>query len=279
VAAPSHEVWGCYRRNAVALPQGGQAIALDLLSAPEVARQLAAIRPDVIVHCAAMTDVDACEADPMAAWSQNTHCTRALAQIARQLRAELIYISTDFVFDGAAGNYEEVDIPAPINTYGHTKLEGERAALEDYPDSLVLRTCIFGQRPVAPAGLPQRVFDALADGRRPSAYTDQFFTPILADDLSAIILELAGRGSAGLYHVAGRTRCSKFEFVGRMLEALGANPDLAVPTSMADSVTRAPRPRDASLRCTRVEALLGHPVPDLDSGIRRLVAAQPAMVV
>ncbi len=277
-ASAVHEVWGTYRHHAVEA-SGWEAVHLDLRDEAAVAQQLRIIRPDAIIHCAAMTDVDACEERPGDAWDQNAGCTSTLARSARDLGARLVYISTDFVFDGIRGGYLESDRADPVNVYGRTKLEGEWAVRRAAPDSLVIRTCIFGWKPVGPAGLPQRVLDALAEGRWASAHSDQFFSPILTDDLSAVLLELLPTGAAGTYHVAGPTRSSKLDFVRLLLRAVGEDPDRAIPTSMADARLAARRPRDASLVCTAVERLLGHPLPDLKSGIGRLVRGRPGVLV
>jgi len=277
-ASLTHEVWGTYRRHPVEAT-GWEAVELDLRDEAAVAEQLRAIRPEAIVHCAALTDVDACEARPHEAWDENTGCTQTLARQAKELGARLIYISTDFVFDGSRGAYVETDRTDPVNVYGRTKLEGEWAVLRASPDSLVIRTCIFGPKPAGPAGLPQRVLDAIAAGRRPSAHADQFFSPILTDDLAAALLELLATGAAGTLHLAGRTRFSKLDFVRLLMQALGEDPDRAISTSMEDSRLPARRPRDASLGCAAAERLLGHPLPDLKAGIGRLVGARPEVLV
>src|SRR5262249_12593143 len=124
---------------------GGAGLVFCDLTSSEACRSLIEnCRPATIIHCAALTNVDACEADPEGAWRLNVETSKYLAMLAVEQRAQFVHISTDSVFDGERGCYAEEDAAGPLNTYARTKLQGEIAVQKASPGSLVLRTNIYG---------------------------------------------------------------------------------------------------------------------------------------
>jgi len=227
-------------------------------------------RPSWIIHCAAMTNVDWCETNPRDAYSMNGQVTRELVRGAKRAGASLLYISTDSVFDGRKGNYTEEDEPSPLNVYGRSKLIGEKAVQEEGESSLIVRTNIYGWNIQNKQSLAEWILATLESGQSVPGFVDVFFTPILVNDLSEILLEMVDRQLTGLYHVAGSQVCSKYEFAVELADLFGLDKSLIKAASLADSFLKANRPPNTSLRTTRISQTLGRPMPDLMSGIRRL---------
>ncbi|HYZ92767.1 MAG TPA: dTDP-4-dehydrorhamnose reductase [Actinomycetota bacterium] len=216
---------------------------LDISDHDAVAEMLHAIKPSVVVHCAAMTDVDACERDADRAWLVNAEGPGYVAAAAAEVGAEIVAISTDYVFDGEKGSYAETDPTNPIQEYGRAKLAGEQRVREANPRHYVVRSAwIYG-----PGGrnflskLPELAHSA--DTLK--AIGDQRSSPTFAGDLAHAIKELAGSQRYGTYHVTNDGSCSYAEFASFAFGVLGAGQVEAV--SHVDVPRLAPRPADTSL--------------------------------
>jgi dTDP-4-dehydrorhamnose reductase len=205
------------------LAEGGEVLGVDLpeldITAATCADALTALRPDWIVHAAALTDVDRCEREPDAAMTVNARGTHRVAEACRRAGAGLVYLSTDYVFDGTKGApYLEEDPPNPLNAYGRSKLEGERACAIA-PRSAIVRTAwLYGShgknfvrtiREQAAAGGPLRVVD------------DQVGSPTYATDLAQAIACLLARELRGVFHLTNAGACSWYEFAGAILLLTG----------------------------------------------------------
>ncbi len=205
------------------------------------AEKLASLRPDWVVHAAGATDVDGCEGEPERAMAVNAEGTRRVAEGCRRAAAGLVYLSTDYVFDGRKGApYTEEDLPAPLNAYGRSKLEGEHATQELARRWVIIRTAwLYGthgqnfvktilEKAAAPLGAGLRVVD------------DQVGSPTYAADLAEAVGRLLARLSAGaaqaegltgLYHVTNSGSCSWYEFARQILRLAG----VAAPLSQISS--------------------------------------------
>ena len=199
---------------AVDLPQ------VDAAAKEQITAVVAEVQPDVVIHTAANTDVDGCELKPDLGWRNNALATRNIALACRQLDATLIYISTDFVFDGKKGSpYDEFDVPHPINVYGRTKLAGEYYAMQIAPQFLIVRTAwLFGHHG---RNFVNAILQQAQKGERLRVVDDQIGSPTFAPHLARKILQLAERSAVGLYHVTNSGFCSWFEFARRILEVAG----------------------------------------------------------
>ena len=142
LATSKFDVHATYNENEVNM-KNVHFFGIDLTRKEQLAK-IEKIKPDFIIHCAALTDVDDCEGNPDKAYNQNVLTSINVASIARKIGAYLIHISTDSVFDGTKGNYKEDDTPNPINVYGKTKLEAEQKVTSIQPDSCIVRTNIYG---------------------------------------------------------------------------------------------------------------------------------------
>ena len=155
-----------------------ESASLDVRDADAVRAVVARVRPDVVVHTAALTDVDACEGDPALAHAVNAHAPGVLARAAAEAGARLVHVSTDAVFDGQRGGYTEADPTSPVNVYARTKLDGERAVLAASPDHLVVRTTLFGWNAQPKKSLAEWVLGRLDAGERVPGFTDAVFAPL-----------------------------------------------------------------------------------------------------
>lgn len=242
------------------------------LSVPGVAADmLKAARPRWVVHCAALTQVDACEQTPDAARRVNVEASRLLAEAARETGASLLYVSTDSVFDGARGNYRETDPVAPINVYAQSKLEGERAVARvmDPRRVLIARTNIFGWRAKGPLSLAEWILSQLEAGLSVPGFSDSVFSPLLVNDLSEVLLAMMDRELHGLYHVGSSDACSKYEFALRLADAFDLDKTLVQSVALSSQSLRAPRPLRTSLDSAKAAQALGRPLPDLNAGLER----------
>ncbi|MHB1584700.1 MAG: dTDP-4-dehydrorhamnose reductase [Acidimicrobiales bacterium] len=236
-----------------------------------VLEAVAALRPDVVVHAAARTDVDGCETDPDGAFGVNALGTRHVAEAAARHRAHLVYLSTDYVFDGAADRpYREWDPPRPVSVYGASKRAGE---LECPPGATVVRTSwVCGY---AGANIVKTALRLAAGPGELRFVDDQRGSPTFTADLAAALVTLATDRRPGLFHVTNRGATTWYGFVRAVLAAAGHDPDRVQPISTADLVPRRPAPRPAnSVLDNAVLRLEGLPeLPDWEDGARRLVAA------
>ncbi|MBI2116492.1 MAG: dTDP-4-dehydrorhamnose reductase [candidate division NC10 bacterium] len=189
---------------------------------PGCADCLAGLRPDWVVHAAAATDVDKCERDPEGAMAVNAEGTRRVAEGCRRAGAGLVYLSTDYVFDGQEGRpYTEEDAPAPLNVYGRSKLEGERATRSLAPRWVIIRTAwLYGTHG---RNFVKTVLGKVRDGERLQVVDDQVGSPTYARDLADAVALLLSRGLTGLYHVTSGGACSWYEFAREILRLSGSD--------------------------------------------------------
>jgi dTDP-4-dehydrorhamnose reductase len=267
--AKGHEVFSFYNQH---LPASGVPVRTDLQNRDQIARSLREVRPDAIVHAAALTDVDRCERDRNLADSINFEATRAIAKCASDLGAFLIYVSTDYVFDGKRGMYGEDDEPRPINFYGTTKLRGERAVKELLSEYLVARTSvIYGSTPSSgKVNFALWVLNALKEDKPVSVTVDQFVSPTLNTNLAGMIMECLERRLTGTIHLAGATRLSRFDFAAELCREWSLSPSLINPVEMSKMNWYAPRPRDSSLDVTKAASILKSVPTTISQSMRTL---------
>lgn len=244
-------------------------------------RSLNSSEPDVVFHCAAITDVDKCELEKELALRINAEGTSKLAKLSSQFGAFFVYISTDYVFDGSRGMYEETDPTNPVNHYGLTKLLGEQYALSHSKKTLIARTSvIYGASPSrGKVNFALWLANSLLQSKPVSLLTDQWVSPTLNFSLARMLLEAAERSLTGVYHVAGASRVSRYEFgvaLAREFEILRpsssfeGNSQLLKPATMSDFAQKwvARRPRDSSLDVSKASSALSEKPLPLDQALR-----------
>jgi dTDP-4-dehydrorhamnose reductase len=250
---------------------------IDLTDGAATRALLDELRPEVVLHAAAMTDIDACERDPVAGCRLNVEATRTIADWALQRRSDLqlVYISTDQVYDKPGGSRE--DEIAPLNIYSFTKLWAEDL-VRRLPRHLILRTNFFGPgNGRRPSFVDWTVASCRA--RRPiTLFTDVFFNPLHADHLSAAIGELLERGVTGTYNLgASGGGLSKGDFIRAVAAALDLPTDGCRDGRLCDVPLAARRPHDMRMKLEAAERALGRSLPSLDEGIALLAARWHAM--
>ncbi|AEM38548.1 dTDP-4-dehydrorhamnose reductase [Pyrolobus fumarii 1A] len=233
-------------------------LQLDLTEPERLVDVVQEHKPDVVFHLAAFTNVDACEKEREMAWRVNTLSTIALVRASVRVGARIVYISTDYVFDGRRGQYREDDAPSPINYYGLTKLAGETPVLA--ANGVVVRTSgIYGSGP-GKKTFPIVVIEKLGRGEEIHAAIDQWYSPtlntLLARALLTLLEKLDEAVEHGVLHIAG-SRVSRYEFALMIAEKFGLPKDLVKPVKLEELQFIAPRPRDSSLDVTLARQLVG----------------------
>jgi dTDP-4-dehydrorhamnose reductase len=260
------------RREAIADLSGVEYVETDLARAGSLRAAIERAAPDAIVHCGAMTDVDACEADPFQAWTVNVSATAEAAMAARAASARLVALSTDYVFDGEAGrSYVEEDRPNPRGAYARTKRAGEEAALLLGGDVAVARVAVvYSGRKGSKRTFAGSAADALLAGKEVKAFPDQTVSPTLADNAAEMVIGLLQSGEKGVWHCAGASVVTRLDFARALARTLGASESLVVAVPLASLALPAPRPRNSSLRVDKIRRLLGSAVPlDLSAQLER----------
>ncbi len=241
---------------------------LDLCDAAAVRRRFAADRPVLVIHCAALSRSPACEADPALARRINVEATAALADVATG--AQLVFFSTDLVFDGRRGRYTEADAPNPLGVYAATKAEAE-TRVRAHPRALIIRTSLNGGISLSgDRAFNEQMRRAWQAGRPVRLYTDEFRSPIHAAVTARAVWELALQGVTGLYHVAGAERLSRWE-IGRLVAARWPQLSPQIEAASVRDHPGPPRPPDTSLDCSRAQARLSFRLP----GLTEWLAAHP----
>jgi dTDP-4-dehydrorhamnose reductase len=227
---------------------------LDVTDRESVERAVVAARPDVVVHTAAMTDVDGCERDPEGAWAANVAGTQHVVDACEQVGAAVVHLSTEYVFDGTSGPYVETDPTNPLGVYARSKLASETVVARCGQRWAVARTTVlFGYSPSARRNFVLWLLERLASHQPARIVADQVGSPTLADNLAEMVLALATRGAQGIYHTVGASRLSRYEFARLVAEVFGHDPDLVQPISTAELRQPAPRPLEAGLSTARFE--------------------------
>jgi dTDP-4-dehydrorhamnose reductase len=229
-------------------------------------------KPDLILHCAAIANLDSCESNPQQAIRMNTEVPGELAQISRRQGIQMIHISTDAVFDGLGGRYSERSAPHPINVYASSKLAGEKAVAESNPEAIIARVNFYGWSLSGRRSLAEFFINNLRAGKRTNGFTDVWFCPLQVHMLSEILLKMAAKGLSGLFHTVSRECLSKYDFGCRIARQFGLDESLVMPVSWLEGNLAAPRSPNLSLRTDKLEKALGEPLPDQAEGLKCLFA-------
>ena len=267
-AARGMRVTGTVHRHPVSLP-GVELVGVDLAGAGDVRALLDDARPDWVLHCAAMTEVDRAEEHPELAARANVEMTALLAGAAAGAGAGFVYVSTDAVYPGTAGGYGEDDATGPVNVYARSKLAGEAAARAAGARHLVVRANLFGWNVQAKQSLAEWVLARLEAGDEVPGFADVCFNPLEASELAETLLDLAAGPHRGTVNAGAADRVSKYAFARTVAEVFGFDPGRVRAASAADVAFRAPRPRDTSMDVSRLAAWLGRTPPTVRAGIER----------
>ncbi len=250
-------------------------VKLDISGKAQVDAAFDAIKPDVVVHAATLTDVDKCELNKDLAWKVNVDGTKNIAQAAKRIDAFLVYISTDYIFSGEKGNYVESDSPEPVNYYGLTKLLAEEIVMSlSEPDFFIGRpSVIYGSTPAAgKVNFALWLINELRKGNRVKIVTDQWNTPTLNTSLADMTLEVIERRLTGVYHTCGATRVSRFEFARKIADYFDLDMSLIEKAVSSQFSWIAQRPADSSLDTSLAQRTLKCKPLTLDKALDQLKA-------
>jgi len=265
-------IYNTHRPNYGLTQANVKLVKLDIRNRVKLEDLILKTMPEVVIHAAALTNVDLCEKDKTLAWEVNVEATKSVVRASRVVKAHLIYVSTDYVFDGERGLYKESDIPSPINYYGMTKLIAEELVRSaDILYTIVRTSAIYGVGG-SKKSFAEYVAERVTRGEKVKALTDQYLSPIYNADLAEAIAEASTLKPMGTYHVAGE-RVSRFEFAVKIAEALDARKDLIMPAKMDDMKSWvARRPRDSSLDVSKAREIIGAGIKPLDDAVRRFAS-------
>jgi dTDP-4-dehydrorhamnose reductase len=241
---------------------------LDLLDFDAVRRLFRTESPQLLVHCAALAHTPSCEKDPELARKLNVDVTAVLAELAAEI--PLVFFSTDLVFDGRTGNYDESSPVNPLNVYAKTKLEAERILLVN-PRHLVLRSALNGgTSPTGDRGFNEQLRRQFQRGETLKLFIDEFRCPIPAVVTAQAVWELVAQKRAGLFHLTGSERLSRWQ-MGRLIAARWPQLHPKIERETVKNYSGPPRPADVSLNCAKVQKHLSFHLP----GLSEWLAAHP----
>ena len=247
-------------------------ISFDITDHLATARALEELRPTVVLNTAAVASHELCEQDPALARKVNTDAVRNLAHVCVDIGARFIQISTDAVFDGVTGNYAETDDATPFSVYGQTKLEGEVAALDVNPDSLIIRTNFFGWSPTGTRSILEFFVNSLSDGKSVNGYSDYVVSSIYAQDLLQTIWDLNSLNASGIFHCVASDSSSKFDFGLAIARAWALDSELIHASTSPHDRNGISRVRDLSLAIGKAAQALGRELPTQAQGLQHAYA-------
>ena len=253
------------------MPVCGNFVKFDVSNKKLVDQAFTQVKPDVVVHAATLTDVDKCELNKELAWKINVEGTRNIVEAAKNAGSFLIYISTDYVFNGEKGNYTELDRPDPINYYGVTKLAAEELVKAQDEYLIGRPSVIYGSTPAAgKVNFSLWLIETLRKGEHVKIVTDQWNTPTLNTNLADMTLEAAELRLTGTFHLCGATRVSRFEFAQLIAETFDLDKSLIDPALSSQFKWPAKRPMDSSLDTSKAQQTLKNKPLEIHEALRRL---------
>ncbi len=225
------------------------------------------IKPDIIVHAAAYTNVDFCEKNHELTDKLHIDATQFLCNYSKT-KSKLIFISSDSVFEGKHGNYKENDAKNPINYYAKTKDIGEEIIKTTCDDYIIIRTNIFGFHQNDGSSLVEWALNKLSNGEQINGFTDVYFNAIYTRYLSRIIIEMVELNLKGTYHVCSNNTISKFEFLKILADVFKLNTKLISPIKIDDLKLDANRPKNTTLNIDKIQSFIN--LPSVEEGLNKL---------
>ena len=270
-----HTAYGTYNARPISAPG---AFKLDITDRPATLAFVQKIHPDVIIDTAALHNVDHCETHHEEADRVNVEATRTLADAAVANGSRFIFLSTDFVFDGNSAPYAETDPPNPLHYYAKTKVDAEKIVSELPSYAIARPSVIYGWNPVEATGVPSSsgktvnfamyCIDKFGKNESVKVVNDQYSSPTLADNLAEALLKLVQYDGDGIFHTAGRSCLTRYDFAIRIANTFGYSTDLIQPVATSDLKQLALRPLNSCLSVESTEKELGMRFLTADEGLQ-----------
>jgi dTDP-4-dehydrorhamnose reductase len=270
IGSGSYEMHGTYNKHK---PKGDNMHSLDITRRKEVFSLLDKIKPDCVVDTAALTDVDYCETHQEEAWQTNVDGTRNTAEVCKRAGAKIVFLSTDYVFDGKKLGYAEKDKPRPLNYYAKTKLVAEHMLDALDVNHIIARTAVlYGMSGLGKENFVTWLLGKLEKKEKVRIVTDQHNNPTYADNLCEILLTLCRKDATGIFHITGADCLSRYDFALKTTEVFGLDDKLIEPTTTPELNRIAPRPEKVLMMTNKVERVTGIKPLGVDEGLRKLKA-------
>jgi dTDP-4-dehydrorhamnose reductase len=248
--------------------------ALELTEEPALRRLLTGLRPQAVVDLAAVADIDRAEKERDLAWAVNVEAARTMASACAELSAACLYFSSDAVFAGTAARYGEDDAPGPVNWYGHTKVEGEKAVFGACAGAAVVRLSLVLGFPVTGAGnsFLAGLEAKLREGQQVPSPVDEIRTPIDVITLSECVLEVLDLRFGGVLHLGATDSIDRYTLTRRAAELIAGRPDLVVrQESGAAAPGRAARHRNGIINVAKAQRVLKTRLPSVEKALQRAI--------
>ena len=231
---------------------------LDITSRSDVKSLVSSFQPNVILNAAAATNVDWCESNREEAWKANVTAVENLAEAARKVGAALIHVSSDYVFDGKNGPYDETARPNPLGYYGKTKLAGENAIYRSEIRHVIMRTnVLYGSGIGVKSNFALWIVDSLKAGNSITVVDDQFGNPTFVGDLAMAMIKAFELNREGIFHIGGGNQINRFDFAMQAAEVFGLDPALIKRIRTTDLKQASPRPMLSGFITLKAETQLG----------------------
>ena len=264
----THEVFSCYTKSE---PEFGIPVKMDLLNHERISNVLSEKNPDIVIHLGAMTAVDLCETQQDNALKINSQATEILAKECSKINSFMVYVSTDYVFNGNSGLYKENDVTNPLGFYGKSKLLGEKSIQNFSSNWCIARTSTpFGLHPTKKS-FPIWVIENLQKQKQIDVLTDQFTSPTYVPSLSRMLIEISERHLTGIIHVAGASKISRYEMASLVSDKLDLDEKLLREISINDIKWEAQRPKDSSLNVSKAISILNQKPQKIDHDVNLFI--------
>ena len=261
------QVYSCYNKTK---PELGIITHLDLTKKDDIVNTMNRIKPDVVIHLGAMTDVELCETETELAKKINTNATEILALESEKYNTFFVYMSTDYVFDGKVGMKKENDKTNPINFYGKSKLDGERVFKKITTPNVIVRTSTpFGLHSKK-ISFPIWVKKNLELEKEISVVVNQYTSPSYVPNISKMIIEIMERKITGIIHLAGATKISRYDFAVQICKIINANKQFLKLIKMDQMDWKAQRPADSSLSVSKANKILKNKPEKIEDSLKLL---------
>jgi dTDP-4-dehydrorhamnose reductase len=249
---------------------GVESLSINLETEKEFLKCVNRIKPDCIVHAAGMTNVDKCEYFPEVANKINFEGAKFVSNVCVQNNIDLIFISTDHLFDGTIPNVSEDHFKNPLNCYGRSKSLADDFISINNPNALIIRTNFFGWGTTYRESFSDFVIYNLRKGSKITLFKDVYYTPILIDTLVELVMDLFFKKAKGVFNVVGNERLSKLDFGLKVANSFDLNTNLIYEGSILDNNYLVNRPNDLSLSNMKIKKFLQTEISSLNDQIMKL---------